>query len=143
MDAGQVVEAGDIIGLEGMTGFATGCHLHYGLIRMDGRGSMSCRAWRDFGYPAAFASESTRSRSCRGATNTRRSGCRIASTGRRRPGRSRAGQRRCPASLRRRTPSAAAERIRLTNREQLMQTGPVNVDQVVRNTSIAWPSQGQ
>lgn len=33
---GQVVRAGDRIGREGMTGHASGCHLHYGLVRMDG-----------------------------------------------------------------------------------------------------------
>ena len=35
--AGQHVVAGrTVVGLEGMTGNATGCHLHYELIRMDG-----------------------------------------------------------------------------------------------------------
>jgi murein DD-endopeptidase MepM/ murein hydrolase activator NlpD len=29
---GDVVEAGDLLGYEGMTGRASGCHLHYGLF---------------------------------------------------------------------------------------------------------------
>lgn len=33
---GQVVRAGDVIGVEGASGHASGCHLHYELIRMDG-----------------------------------------------------------------------------------------------------------
>jgi len=52
VEAGDVIKAGDVIGREGATGFATGCHLHYTIIRMDG-------AWQDvvpnlhqFGYPA-------------------------------------------------------------------------------------------
>jgi murein DD-endopeptidase MepM/ murein hydrolase activator NlpD len=34
--AGDIVSAGDDIGLQGATGNASGCHLHYELIRMDG-----------------------------------------------------------------------------------------------------------
>ena len=33
---GQVLKVGDLIGYEGRTGHATGCHLHYELFRMDG-----------------------------------------------------------------------------------------------------------
>jgi murein DD-endopeptidase MepM/ murein hydrolase activator NlpD len=33
---GDVVKAGDLIGYEGMSGHASGCHLHYELFRMDG-----------------------------------------------------------------------------------------------------------
>jgi murein DD-endopeptidase MepM/ murein hydrolase activator NlpD len=33
---GQVVRGGQALGREGRTGHATGCHLHYELIRMDG-----------------------------------------------------------------------------------------------------------
>ena len=29
---GDVVKAGDFLGYEGMTGHASGCHLHYGLF---------------------------------------------------------------------------------------------------------------
>ncbi len=33
---GAVVRGGQALGREGMTGHASGCHLHYGLVRMDG-----------------------------------------------------------------------------------------------------------
>jgi len=36
VEVGDHVNAGDTVGLEGMTGNATGCHLHYELVRMDG-----------------------------------------------------------------------------------------------------------
>lgn len=51
VEAGALVVAGDIIGVEGSTGFSTGCHLHYGLIRMDGgwQGVVE-RLWQ-YGYP--------------------------------------------------------------------------------------------
>jgi len=35
---GQVVNAGDVIGFEGATGYASGCHLHYGLFNPDSSG---------------------------------------------------------------------------------------------------------
>ena len=49
--AGAVVKAGDVIGLEGETGFASGCHLHYTLIRMDGPWQQVVARLLPFGYP--------------------------------------------------------------------------------------------
>jgi murein DD-endopeptidase MepM/ murein hydrolase activator NlpD len=41
---GQVIKAGQFIGYEGRTGFATGCHLHYGLFSPDGTDQFGLRA---------------------------------------------------------------------------------------------------
>jgi murein DD-endopeptidase MepM/ murein hydrolase activator NlpD len=49
--AGQVVRAGDVIGAEGSTGFSTGCHLHYGLVRMDAGWQEVVPRLSRFGYP--------------------------------------------------------------------------------------------
>jgi murein DD-endopeptidase MepM/ murein hydrolase activator NlpD len=51
VEAGAVVHAGDVIGKEGQTGFATGCHLHYGMIRMDGEWQQVVPHLARFGYP--------------------------------------------------------------------------------------------
>lgn len=49
---GQKVRKGQVIGLEGMTGNATGCHVHYELIRMDGRWMRVASALvREYRYP--------------------------------------------------------------------------------------------
>ncbi|HEY5489538.1 MAG TPA: peptidoglycan DD-metalloendopeptidase family protein [Candidatus Limnocylindrales bacterium] len=50
-EAGAVVKAGDVIGLEGETGFASGCHLHYTLFRMDGPWQPVVARLLPFGYP--------------------------------------------------------------------------------------------
>ncbi|MEZ4596986.1 MAG: M23 family metallopeptidase [Chloroflexota bacterium] len=49
---GQRVRKGQVIGLEGMTGNATGCHVHYELIRMDGPWMRIANALvREYRYP--------------------------------------------------------------------------------------------
>lgn len=51
VEPGQYVRRGDQIGIEGETGAATGCHLHYSLIRMDGVWQeVLPRLWK-YGYP--------------------------------------------------------------------------------------------
>jgi murein DD-endopeptidase MepM/ murein hydrolase activator NlpD len=51
VEVGQVVHKGDPIGIEGETGAATGCHVHYSLIRMDGGWDGIVPYLWKFGYP--------------------------------------------------------------------------------------------
>ena len=50
-EPGAEVKQGEVIGLEGATGYASGCHLHYGLIRMDGEWQPVVSRLAQFGYP--------------------------------------------------------------------------------------------
>jgi murein DD-endopeptidase MepM/ murein hydrolase activator NlpD len=51
VEVGQVVHRGDQIGVEGETGAATGCHVHYSLIRMDGVWQPIIKRLWKYGYP--------------------------------------------------------------------------------------------
>lgn len=51
VEAGQAVKSGDQIGVEGATGFASGCHVHYSLIRMDGVWQPVVSRLLQYGYP--------------------------------------------------------------------------------------------
>jgi murein DD-endopeptidase MepM/ murein hydrolase activator NlpD len=51
VQVGQFVHRGDQIGIEGETGAATGCHVHYSLIRMDGVWDGIVPYLWQFGYP--------------------------------------------------------------------------------------------
>jgi murein DD-endopeptidase MepM/ murein hydrolase activator NlpD len=51
VSVGQYVHRGDPIGIEGETGAATGCHVHYSLIRMDGGWDGIVPYLWQFGYP--------------------------------------------------------------------------------------------
>ncbi|MEP7360263.1 MAG: M23 family metallopeptidase [Chloroflexota bacterium] len=51
VEVGQFVHRGDQIGVEGETGAATGCHVHYSLIRMDGAWQGIVQYLWKYGYP--------------------------------------------------------------------------------------------